>query len=105
MTSKLSILTKIGLILALIGGILAIIGGIFVILGSPFIGSSFLSGIVGGIIAIICGAALVLIYMEKIQLEGLVLGIVVLVLGIIGAGGWLSLAGIGGILIIIDQFV
>ena len=97
-------LTNIGLILALIGGILMIVQGVLMIFLDTFAYGNFLGGVVGGIIAILIGVALVFIWQGKVKLEGLVLGIVVLVLGIIGSGLF-SLAGIGGILIIVDQFV
>ncbi len=107
MAKKKSTLTTIGMLLALIGGILQIVFGVMSILGSPFGGTEHLLGnLVGGIISILFGILLVFIYMDKINVgEGLVLGIVILVIGIVGAGGWLSLAGLGGILIVIDQFV
>lgn len=96
-------MTYIGLILVLIGGILAIVGAVLDFLDLDiFTGSNFIGGLEGLILGIVCGVLLIMIYQGRIDISGLALGIVVLILGILGDT---VLAIIGGILIIVDEFL
>ena len=108
MAKKSSSLTTIGKILVLLDGIFIIVRAVFELLGNTLdlgfnpgagVGAGFVDGVIGAIVAIVIGLIFVFLFTGKIDLDGLILAIVVLVLSVL-FGSWLSL--LGGILILID---
>lgn len=99
-------LNNIAKIFALIDGILAIIAGVFGLIGSGLgvsIGTGLFSGVLGAILLILGALFMLNIYFGfmELPLEGLVLGIVVLVVGII-LTTWFGI--VAGILFIVDEY-
>ncbi|MHA2250010.1 MAG: hypothetical protein ACXAD7_06590 [Candidatus Kariarchaeaceae archaeon] len=106
--AKNGLLYKIGKLLGLIGGILALVWAILGLLdndalGDIPVGAELIGDTVGFILAIVVAVLCIAVCIDRVKIkDALVLGIVVIILGILGAG-WLAV--IGGILIIIDTFV
>lgn len=108
MAKKKGGLTTIGMLLAVIGAVLAIVYAVLGLLeisvGFNVPAAGFLDATLGTIVTIVVAVLVIMIYMGRIKLEGLVLGIVILILGLVG-DGILWLAALGGILIILDEFI
>ena len=102
--AKNGTLYVLGKILGLISGVLSIVSAILSLLkidtfGNLRVGPGFGNSIVDIVVSILC----IVVCIDRISIkDALALGIVVLILGLLGAG-WIAV--LGGILIILDKLI
>jgi undecaprenyl pyrophosphate phosphatase UppP len=103
--AKTGILYTLGKLLGAISGVLALVWAILGLLDNDAmddyqVGAEILTDTVGYVVAIVVAVLCIAVCIDRYKIKDtVVLGIVVLVLGLLGAG---FLATLGGILIILD---